>query len=46
MVRSSKTYDKNTTEASYRASYHFALAGKAHTVAENLIKPCVVEMAN
>jgi hypothetical protein len=46
VVRSSKTDDKNTTEASYRVSYHIALAGKAHTGAETLIKPCVVEMAN
>lgn len=48
MVRSSKTDDKNTTEASYRVSYKLpiALAGKAHTVAETIIKPCVVEMAN
>jgi hypothetical protein len=46
MVRSSKTDDKNTTVASYRVSYHIALAGKAHTVAETLIKPCVVEKEN
>jgi hypothetical protein len=46
VVRSSKTDDKNTSEASYRVSYHIALVGKAHTVAETLIKPFVVEMAN
>jgi len=46
MVRSSETDDKNNTEASYRVSYHIALAGKAHTLAETLIKLRVVEMAN
>jgi hypothetical protein len=33
-----------TPEASYRVSYRTALAGKAHTVRETLIKPCAVEM--
>jgi hypothetical protein len=33
-----------TPEDSYRASFHIALRGEAHTVAETLIKPCAVEM--
>jgi hypothetical protein len=32
-------------EVSSRVSYRIALAGEATTVAENLIKPCAVEMA-
>lgn len=32
-------------EVSYIVSYHIALAGEAHIVAETLIKRCAVEMA-
>jgi hypothetical protein len=44
-VKRSKTYNENSTEASYRVSYRIALAQKAHTFAETLIKPCAVEIA-
>ncbi|KAJ0178840.1 hypothetical protein K1T71_005615 [Dendrolimus kikuchii] len=32
------------TEASYLVSYRIAQAGEAHTIAENLIKPCVLDI--
>jgi hypothetical protein len=44
-VKSSKTDNENATEASYRVSYHIALAGKVHTVAETIIKTCAMGMA-
>lgn len=32
---------ENAVEASYKISYHIAKAGKNHTIAENLILPCI-----
>jgi hypothetical protein len=42
-VKSSKIYNENATEPSYRSSYCSALVGEAHTVAETLIKPYALE---
>lgn len=33
--------NENATEASYRISYHIAKRGKNHTIAEDLIAPCI-----
>ena len=35
---------ENTAEASFQVSYRIAQTGKAHTIAETLIKPCAREM--
>lgn len=39
-----KTDNENVTEASFLLSYRIARAGKPHTIAENLIKPCMTEI--
>jgi hypothetical protein len=39
--RSSSKGNGNAVEASYKISYHIAKSGKSHTVAENLIAPCI-----
>jgi hypothetical protein len=44
MRHASQTVNENATEASYKVAYKIAMAGEAHTIAENLIKPCAVEM--
>jgi hypothetical protein len=36
--------DKNALEASYRVSYRVARASEAHTIAENLIRPCLKDV--
>ena len=42
---SKQTIDlEKSVEASYRVSLAIAKAKKPHTIAENLIKPCCVEM--
>ncbi|KAJ7335608.1 hypothetical protein JRQ81_013549, partial [Phrynocephalus forsythii] len=41
MDRISKNENENTTEASFIDSLYIAKAGKPHTIAEILIKPCV-----
>ncbi|CAI6344434.1 unnamed protein product [Macrosiphum euphorbiae] len=41
-----KTENEKATEASYMVSYRIAQAGKAHTIAENLIKPCVNDIVS
>ena len=45
MIKIAKTDNENTTEASYKVSYHIALDGEMHTIAEILIKPCTKDMA-
>lgn len=40
----SKTVNEKALMASYFVSYRIAQAGEAHTVAENLIKPCVKDI--
>lgn len=37
--------NEKATEASYRVSLKIAEMGAAHTIAENLIKPCALELA-
>ncbi|CAK1590342.1 unnamed protein product [Parnassius mnemosyne] len=39
-----KTDNENATEASFLLSYKIARAGKPHTIAEDLIKPCMTEI--
>ncbi|GFT26123.1 zinc finger BED domain-containing protein 5 [Trichonephila clavipes] len=39
-----QTINEKATEASYLVSYRIAQAGEAHTIAENLIKPCVLDI--
>jgi len=39
-----KTDNENATEASFMLSYRIARAGKPHTIAEDLIKPCMTEI--
>ena len=36
-----KTVNEKTLMASYLVSYRVVLAGEAHTIAKNLVKPCV-----
>jgi hypothetical protein len=43
--KAAKVDNINATEAFHVISYHTAYAGEAHTIGENLIKPCEVEMA-
>jgi hypothetical protein len=45
MTKAATTDDENATEASYRVSYRIELTRETHTIAETLIKPCAVEMA-
>lgn len=40
-----KTNNENALMASLKVSYRIASQGKAHTIGENLIKPCAVDMA-
>lgn len=40
-IISFKNCQQKGFDTSYLANYQIAQAGKAHTVAENLIKPCV-----
>ncbi|GBP54132.1 Zinc finger BED domain-containing protein 5 [Eumeta japonica] len=44
MMHVTQTINEKTTEASYLVSYRIAQAGEAHTIAENLIKPCVLDI--
>lgn len=40
----SQTVNKKATEAAYIVSYHVAQAGGAHTIAESLTKPCIIDI--
>ena len=40
----SKTVNEKALMASYLVSYRVAQAGEAHTIAENLIKPCIKDI--
>ena len=44
MTYATQTVNEKATEASYLVSYRIAQAGEAHTIAEKLIKPCVVDI--
>ncbi|GBP73642.1 Zinc finger BED domain-containing protein 5 [Eumeta japonica] len=44
MMHVTQTINEKATEASYLVSYRIAQAGEAHTIAENLIKPCVLDI--
>ncbi|GFX79545.1 zinc finger BED domain-containing protein 5 [Trichonephila clavipes] len=44
MMHVNQTINEKATEASYLVSYRIAQAGEAHTIAENLIKPCVLDI--
>ncbi|GBP90657.1 Zinc finger BED domain-containing protein 5 [Eumeta japonica] len=44
MMHVTQTINEKATEASYLFSYRIAQAGEAHTVAENSIKPCVLDI--
>lgn len=44
MERVCKNENENATEASFIVSLHIAKAGKPHTIAEELIKPCVKDV--
>lgn len=39
-----KSDQENATEASFMLSYRIARAGKSHTIAEDLLKPCIKEI--
>ncbi|GBP32892.1 Zinc finger BED domain-containing protein 5 [Eumeta japonica] len=39
-----QTFNEKATEASYLVSYRIEQAGEAHSIAENLIKPCVLDI--
>lgn len=41
-----KTVNENSLKASYLVSYRVAQAGKAHSIAETLIKPCVSDIVS
>lgn len=41
-----KTDNEKATEASFLLSYRIARAGKPHTIAEDLIKPCMKEIVS
>ncbi|GBO11658.1 Zinc finger BED domain-containing protein 5 [Araneus ventricosus] len=41
-----KTDNQKITEASYKVSYHTALAGEAHVIGESLIKHCVQDIVS
>ena len=45
MAKKFKTKQENATVALHKASYLIALAGKAHTIAESLIKPVITDVA-
>ncbi|GFY14592.1 zinc finger BED domain-containing protein 5 [Trichonephila clavipes] len=44
MMHVTQTINENATEASYLVSYRIAQAGEVHTIAEDLIKPCVLDI--
>ena len=44
LQRYAKTDNKNATEASFLLSYRIARSGKPHTIGENLVKPCMLEI--
>ncbi|GBP35274.1 Zinc finger BED domain-containing protein 5 [Eumeta japonica] len=44
MMHVTQTINEKATEASYLVSYRIEQAGEAHTIAENLIKPCVLDI--
>ncbi|GBP12601.1 Zinc finger BED domain-containing protein 5 [Eumeta japonica] len=44
MMHVTQTINDKATEASHLVSYRIAQAGEAHTTAENLIKPCVLDI--
>ncbi|XP_072392402.1 zinc finger BED domain-containing protein 5-like [Diabrotica undecimpunctata] len=44
MMHVTQTINEKATVASYLVSYHIAQEGEAHTIAENLIKPCVLDI--
>nr|XP_036227384.1 zinc finger BED domain-containing protein 5-like [Bactrocera oleae] len=44
MMHVTQTINEKATEASYLVSYRIAQAVEAHTSAENLIKPCVLDI--
>ncbi|KAK9703704.1 hypothetical protein QE152_g29169 [Popillia japonica] len=46
MMLVTQTVNEKATEASYLVSYRIIQAGEAHTIAENLIKPCVLDIIN
>ncbi|GBP78856.1 Zinc finger BED domain-containing protein 5 [Eumeta japonica] len=43
MMHVTRTINEKITEVSHLVSYRIAQAGEAHTIAENLIKPCVLD---
>lgn len=46
MAEVSKTANEKATEASYMVSYRITQAGKAHTIAETLIKTCLTDIVS
>ncbi|GBP41759.1 Zinc finger BED domain-containing protein 5 [Eumeta japonica] len=44
MMHVTQTINEKATEASYLVSYRNAQAGEAHTIDENLIKPCLLDI--
>ncbi|XP_023223531.1 zinc finger BED domain-containing protein 5-like [Centruroides sculpturatus] len=46
VVKKYRTDNENATEASYKASYHISLLGKAHTIGESLIKPILKDVVS
>ncbi|GBP67529.1 Zinc finger BED domain-containing protein 5 [Eumeta japonica] len=44
MMHVTETINEKATEVSYLVSYRMAQAGEVHTIAENLIKPCVLDI--
>ena len=46
MAKKFKTEQENGTAASHKASYHTALAGEAHTIAESLINSVTTDIAS
>ncbi|GBP74547.1 Zinc finger BED domain-containing protein 5 [Eumeta japonica] len=44
MMHVTQTIKEKATEESYLVSYRIAQAGEAHTIAENSIKPCVLDI--
>jgi hypothetical protein len=44
LVLTTRNDNENALEASYRISYRVAKALEAHTIAENLIGPCITDV--
>ncbi|GBP24763.1 Zinc finger BED domain-containing protein 5 [Eumeta japonica] len=44
MMHVTQTINEKVTEASYLVNYRISQAGEAHTIAENLIKPYVLDI--